>query len=55
MRYSFEIDPNLVADAVREGYTLHVEVTQGRTGIFKKVTLGQRSPHVPYAARMAKR
>ena len=50
----FEVDPNLVADALREGRKLVVEVYQTRGGTWKKVTLGERSPHAQPVA-IAKR
>lgn len=46
----FEIDPNLVADAIREGRKLVVEVYQTRGGTWTKaIVIGDRSPHAPNA------
>jgi len=39
----FEVDPTLVADALREGRKLIIEVSAD--GRIKKATLGPASPH----------
>lgn len=44
----FEVDPTLVADAIREGRKLFVEVSPD--GHIKRAKLGQLSPHRKQAA-----
>lgn len=54
----FEIDPNLSADAIREGRKIVVTLTphpRAPDGFYKKVTLGDPSPYrrAPFLAKQA--
>ncbi len=48
MKLTREIDPTLVAEAIREGRKLFVEVDCARGTV--RAVLGQPSPHRPKAA-----
>jgi len=47
---TFDIDPTLVADAIREGRKLTVVIRQFNGKLYPKVTLGQPSPYPRKAA-----
>lgn len=50
---TFEIDPTLVADAIREGRKLTVEIRQFGGRLYPKVKLGQPSPYTRKADTVA--
>ena len=48
---TFEIDPTLVADAIREGRKLNVEIRRFSGRLYPRVTLGAVSPYVQPVAK----